>query len=620
MLELLCPAGNREALIAAVRNGADAVYLGGMALNARRGAGNFDRDGLRWACDFAHERDVRIYVTVNTLVKQSEMHQLSDIANQLEEAHADAAIVQDIGAAQMLRKLLPTIEIHASTQMAVHNRSGVRFCYDMGYDRVVLAREMTDQDIAACADIGPELEVFAHGALCVACSGQCLFSSLVGGRSGNRGMCAQPCRLPYQLNGESGYLLSPKDLMQLSRLRELEQLGVKSVKIEGRLKRPEYVAIVTSIYREMIDNPHVPTAKEIEALRQIFNRGGFTKGYGARLIDSELTSREKPNHCGVTVGEMIGNGKAQLARDISTKDQVIVDDEPIKLSGKAGETVPVNSRAKLNAPIIRLADDEQLRAARETYEGAEQPRFNLEGDLKIQVGEPMLLSVTHGDLTVRAKGQLVERAQNRASDNARIRSQIEKTGGTPYTFSGLNLDIAPDAFVPVSALNELRRDALSQLTQARIAKMRSQHKVHNPRSSYPAQNDIAQKAAIPAIRLQSDDMGMLETAMDLGISQLIYAPSDVTIEGLQLVRPKFAIILALPMVCSEISLLALHEWAWRHEQMINGVLAANVAHTHLQWPGELAADYSINAANNETISLLQDLNIRSYAASVELTA
>ncbi len=200
-IELLSPAGTREALIAAVQNGADAVYLGTQMLNARAGAGNFDRDALRWAADYAHERGARIHVTVNTMVKESESGLLEEVAEQMAFAGVDAAIVQDLGVAKALRAMLPGLQLHASTQMAVHNRQGVRFAKAAGFDRVVLARELTFEEIAACAAEGIEIEAFAHGALCVSCSGQCMFSSLVGGRSGNRGQCAQPCRLPYRLEG-----------------------------------------------------------------------------------------------------------------------------------------------------------------------------------------------------------------------------------------------------------------------------------------------------------------------------------------------------------------------------------------------------------------------------------
>ena len=354
-MELLAPAGDREALIAAVQNGADAVYLGARMLNARSGAGNFDRDGLKWAVDYAHERGVRVHVTVNTMVKQEELGLVEQVAGQIAFAGADAAIVQDLGVARLLRAMLPSLSLHASTQMAVHNRQGVRFARSMGMDRVVLAREMTYEEMADCAAEGVELEAFAHGALCVSCSGQCLFSSLVGGRSGNRGQCAQPCRLPYRLEGTvraSGCLLSPRDLMSLEHLDDLRRAGIGCLKIEGRLKRPEYVAVVTRVYREALDlletfGDYAPEDETREELMQIFNRGGFTQGYGPGLVDQELMSRAKPNHMGVPVGELTARGQIRLTRDVSQADALAFRD-------KSGDEFPVRGLCGSAGDVLRV--------------------------------------------------------------------------------------------------------------------------------------------------------------------------------------------------------------------------------------------------------------------------
>ena len=225
MSELLAPAGGMEALIAAVQNGADAVYLGARLFNARRGADNFDEGGLREAVSYCHARGVRVHVTLNTLVRDGEMAALEEQVREAAEAGADAAIVQDLGVAALVRQMAPGLSLHASTQMAVHDRQGVEYLRDHGFDRAVLAREMPLAEIEQCAGLGVELEAFCHGALCVACSGQCLFSSLVGGRSGNRGMCAQPCRLPYRLGEARGYLLSPRDIMLLDELKAMDGPG-----------------------------------------------------------------------------------------------------------------------------------------------------------------------------------------------------------------------------------------------------------------------------------------------------------------------------------------------------------------------------------------------------------
>ncbi|MBR1560917.1 MAG: U32 family peptidase, partial [Clostridia bacterium] len=312
-MELLAPAGDMDALRAAVQNGADAVYLGTGSFNARRHAGNFDGEALKRAVDYCHLRDVRVHVTLNTLTRQDELPALFDTIRLINESGADAVIVQDFGAARAVRQMAPDIELHASTQMAAHNVQAARFLRGQGFGRVVLARECTFEDMAACAATGIDVEAFVHGALCVACSGQCLMSSLVGGRSGNRGLCAQPCRLPWRLDGREGYLLSTRDLCGIDDLARLRDAGVASLKIEGRLKRAEYVAVTVAAYRRALDALYdgVPfdTNAARDDLRQMFNRGGFTRGYGAGVREDALMFPDRPNHLGVAAGACRRPGK-----------------------------------------------------------------------------------------------------------------------------------------------------------------------------------------------------------------------------------------------------------------------------------------------------------------------
>lgn len=274
-MELLAPAGSYDAVISAVRNGADAIYLGGKALNARRTAHGFGQEELREIVAYCHLRKVKVYVTVNTLVREDEQQELYAIAEDIAKSGADAAIVSDLGVAKVLRSLCPTLPLHASTQMNIHSESGILFLKEMGFSRVVLSRELPLEQIKNLCKCGLEIEVFAHGALCMSCSGNCWFSAVAGQKSGNRGLCAQPCRLPYE--GEQ-YPLSLKDLCTLDQLSALKEAGVASLKIEGRLKSPEYVGSVTAAYRECIDG--APATREtITRLAHIFARGGFTQGY-----------------------------------------------------------------------------------------------------------------------------------------------------------------------------------------------------------------------------------------------------------------------------------------------------------------------------------------------------
>ena len=308
-MENLAPAGSMEALRRAVAAGADAVYLGYAAFSARAGAGNFDAEELREAVRYCHLHHVRVHVTVNTLVKDSELDAVTDVLRLLNQLRVDGVLVQDLGVADLLRTRFPDLPAHASTQMTLHNASGVRFVRDKGFTRAVLARECDLSAIRRAAGEGIEIEVFGHGAQCVAVSGACLFSSMLGERSGNRGRCAQPCRLPYTYRGKTAAWLSPRDVCLRNDLSALAEAGAVSVKLEGRLKRPEYVAVVANSYRRAIDQMnaghfHPADAQEERDLRQIFNRGDFMRGYAMGAEDAAVIFPQRVNHLGITLGKI----------------------------------------------------------------------------------------------------------------------------------------------------------------------------------------------------------------------------------------------------------------------------------------------------------------------------
>ncbi|MGI6174259.1 MAG: peptidase U32 family protein [Christensenellales bacterium] len=604
-MELLSPAGNMESLFAAIRNGADAVYLGLHALNARAGAGNFSRDELVSACEYCHERGKKVYVTVNTLVKEKEMPMLEDVARQLSDAGADAAIVQDFGVGRALRQMLPNLALHASTQMALHNRYGARFCIENGYARMIIAREATLSDIRECADEGVEVEAFGHGALCVACSGQCLFSSMVGGRSGNRGMCAQPCRLPYTLAEKTGYLLSPKDLMTLPHIKALRDAGVVSLKLEGRLKRPEYVAVVTKIYREAIDGIENPNAAN--ELRQIFNRGGFTKGYFFGVDDAELMSTEKPNHMGVAVGRALGNGKILLEDDVAPADQLLLNENPISLSGRKGEYVSCERGGK--GIVYRLAHDEQLRRARQSWQEAEKPSVPIAGAFAFRKGERATLSVSDGAHTAFAEGDIVQPAQKPARRET-LEGALRKTGGTPYFFEKLDMEIDEGGYLPVSAINNLRRDALSALSDARQKREMPLYPL-NRTEPYFVKEDKKVRLSV-----EGSDWDILREALRCGADEISFSPKDLT----NLACPsdlRFA--LKLPPVCPAEDLEALHRFAEEHAAQITSVVIANAGQLSLKWRAPIRADFMLNAANDSAVSFLWNAGCDSICPSIELT-
>ena len=630
-MELLAPAGTMEALVAAVQNGANAVYLGGQALNARRGAGNFDADALKRAVEYCHERDVRVHVTVNTMVMQQELKQLESLAEQIACAGADAAIVQDLGVVRLLKQMLPHLQLHASTQMAVHNVSGVRAAKMLGMDRAVLAREMTFEEMAACAKEGIEIEAFVHGALCVACSGQCLFSSMVGGRSGNRGMCAQPCRLPYRMEGaaeRSGYLLSPKDLMGIDHLRKFADAGVCSLKIEGRLKRPEYVATVVHAYREALDalygeRPQPVREDAHEALKQIFNRGGFTQGYAPGVRDAELMYDRQPNHIGVTVGEVAGKKGVKLTRDVDAGDvlHLLGKDgvqKPVTLSGRAGEVIRVNG-AMPGDTLIRLTSQKQMDWANSTVQG-EHILHDVDIYARFYPGEPAVLTATCGEHSSVATGDIVSEAQKQPADEGRIRAQLEKTGGTTWRIRELTLDVDPRAFVPASVANGLRRAALAELTEQLLADRRICDETVQQAPEIPEMRPVDGSGNII---VESTDAGMLAKAMNCGADGIIYAPEDVREAALEAVAAELHGLrwsLAVPMVLPQAVLETLARFVAAHAADIEAVYVANVAHLTVDWPVEVRGDFGLNIANRPALQQLYDHGIEVFTPSVELAA
>lgn len=412
MIELLSPAGSMEALRAAVQNGADAVYLGYGDFNARRNAKNFSVEELQDAVSYCHVRGVQVHLTLNILISDREMRQAAEVIRVAAGLGVDAFIVQDLGVVNLCRQVAPAVPIHASTQMSIHSLEGVLQAAELGVSRVVLARELPREEIAfICRNSPVEIEVFAHGALCMCYSGQCYLSSVIGRRSGNRGQCAQPCRLPYGYGRfeETRYPLSLKDSCLLEYLQELKSMGVRSLKIEGRMKRPEYVAIVTRIYRAALDGKAV-TQEDLRQLEAVFSRQGFTQGY----------------YLGQTGPDMFG------------------------VHQETGE------------------DQELLAAARATYERGEAPRVPVRFYAMIRAGQESQLAVEDGQGHVcRTRGPVPEASRTRELTAPALEERLKKTGGTPYYCTGVRAAIDPGLMLPAAAINAMRREALDQLTALR---------------------------------------------------------------------------------------------------------------------------------------------------------
>ena len=615
--ELLAPAGSWDCLVAAAQSGADAVYLGGKTLNARRGAANFGAEELIKAADYLHERGKKLYVTVNTLLKECEMGELENTAEQLFRARPDGVIVQDMGVCGYLRQVLPSLRLHASTQMAISNPQGAEYLRQRGFDRVVLAREMSLEEIGACSRTGIETEVFCHGALCVACSGLCLFSSMVGGRSGNRGACAQPCRMEYEAKGAAsakGYLLSPKDLMAAPMLEKLVKAGASSLKIEGRLKKPEYVAVVTHAYRRLLDG-ETPDEQLTDELRQVFNRGGFTRGYFEGIKDGEFLSTQRPGHQGVPVGKASGR-TVYLDRDVDKGDALAVRNElgeeiPIKLSGKAGERLA--NPVKADGTVYRMQSKTLLDEVSERLR-RERGCVHVSARLTIRTGKPACLELDDGENRVTAEGETVMPAENGGVSAERLVSQLKKTGGTPYIIDSAGLDGDADAFLGMSSVNSLRREALECLSQARIARARGDWEKREYVSSKATEGEYLLP---PRIAVQSDDTGLLKKLLKEGADEAVYFPADLREKPLANADIE-GMFLYLPPVMAGDTLDALNRFALGKAGKLKGVYISNPGQLALEWPGERRFDFSMNIANNAALEFLgvgEDI----YTPSVELT-
>lgn len=528
-----------DALKAALANGADAVYLGAAAYGARAGAG-FDEEALRQALRFAHLHRRKIYVTVNILVKERELKDVRSTLSLLSSLGADAVLVQDLGVMKICREEYPDLPVHASTQMALHNAFGARMVKELGASRAVMARECSLPALRAAARTGIEIEAFCHGALCVSCSGQCLFSSMIGGRSGNRGRCAQPCRLPYVCRGETGAWLSPRDLCARNELKQMAEAGVYSFKIEGRLKRPEYVAVVTRAYRRALDavleGRFAPADEaEMESLTQIFSRGGFTPGYPGNSQDADVVDPGRVKPAGVPLGavrRVYRRSDALLAdvplrKTLHNGDGLELDGQTLRYSGPetpAGQTAVLRLReaVKPGAIVLRTEDERQLAAARATYADGQADRalpIPFDAVLTAWPGKPLSLTVTDGESAAAAAGEICQAARQKPLDEEAARRSLEKTGGTPFALKSLTVR-SSGAFVPASALNALRRDALNSLTEARIAAC--------PRTPSLPRRFGAPLLSVPAPRLlvRTQDRKEMADLLRSGADEVLLLPPD----------------------------------------------------------------------------------------------
>lgn len=674
MVELLAPAGSREALVAAVENGANAIYLAGNAFGARAYASNFDREALREAIHFAHLRKVAIHVTVNTIVADEEMEPLRDYLRFLYEAGADAVLVQDLGVARVAHETVPDLPLHASTQMSVSSLEGVRALAELGFTRVVLARELSLKEIRhICAHAPVEIETFMHGALCVCYSGQCLMSSMIGGRSGNRGRCAQPCRLPYTLVDEKGqdvlgdkagsYLLSPRDLSTIDVIPDLIEAGVSSLKIEGRMKRPEYVATVVRTYREAIDTyyagkGYAVTQEERDDLAQIFNRD-FTTAYLEGRPGKAMMSDRRPNNRGLLIGRVTAYDwdarivTVKLSGRLGLGDQV---DFWVKVGGRvtatisaltdakgraveegqAGDTVSfaIPSAVRDHDRVFKVYDARLMERAKETYaSGAPVRRIPVEIAVRAAIGEPLIVTLcdAEGHWGEGRTDFIGESARKRPLSEEIIRKQVSRLGTSVYEMKSLHCDIEGEVMVPMSEINEARRKAVEALDALRLKEIEARE--HRPEPKFT--DRIARPTPKKADFLVAvDTLGKAEAALAAGADGILFggesyehrviAPEEYE-RAWQMAREAGARIdFNTPRI--------VHDGQQKHVEHLLAAFAAfppDAVHVHniamLALVRRLTdfaihADYSLISYNKQTLAFLKDYGASGATLSPELTA
>ena len=494
MIELLAPAGNFDALKAAVNAGADAIYLAGENFGARAYAQNFSRENLIDAVKFAHLRGVKIHVTANTILSDDELENFADFIKFLKKIHVDAILVQDLGAAKIIQEIAPEIPLHASTQMTIHNLDGVKFLEKIGFSRVVLSRELSLKEIENISkNSSIETEIFIHGAICVCYSGQCLMSSLIGGRSGNRGKCAQPCRLPYKLVDENGenflknvgdFILSPKDFNTLDILPQILQTGVTSLKIEGRMKRPEYVATVVKIYRDAIDGKISPNSQK--NLAQIFNRD-FTTAYLEKNPGKNFISDKRPNNRGVLIGRVTQISENNIT--IKTSEKIFIGDQIeiwVKVGGRVNFTVEnfhfdgdfctiqtKNLRGvKIHDRAFKIFDANLDAEAKKYFNGEIQRKIFVDAHISAKLNQPLTLTFTDidGNSATSSTNFIAEIAKNRPLSFEILQKQISRLGNSAFELRNLTADIDQNIMIPISEINEVRRIVTEKLEKIRLDK------------------------------------------------------------------------------------------------------------------------------------------------------
>lgn len=667
-IELLSPAGDFNCLKAAVQNGADCIYLGTELFNARASAQNFNLKGLEEAIHYCKIRGVKTNLALNILMKNNELNQAFEIAKKAYEFGIDAIIVQDLGLARILINTFPDLPIHASTQMTIHNLQGALELQNLGFKRVVLSRELSIEEIEYIAqNTQIEIECFIHGALCISYSGQCLFSSMIGGRSGNRGKCAQPCRLPYSLIEnentviDTGYILSPRDLCSLDYIPRLINSNVTSLKIEGRMKSPEYVATVTKIYRKYIDlalsdENYIIDDQDKKELLQVFNRGNFSTGHLDPHPNTNFIFKEKPNNMGLFLGHIArynpSKGLITLCTNEPLKigDTISIENEPgtytiselmkkndnIKqaLSNELITIGRMKGNIKVGKKLYKMSSKTLSQKTLSTFENNIQTKqIALNCEVKIQKNKPISMHVSSANnLDIYKKldiycqiDEVPQDAIKHPLEKEKIISQITKTSNTPYYFKNINIILDENLFLPnIKSLNELRRTALSLVEKFVTSRIKRTPSKTLPNYTTTQPNLPLTTSLLLNTLSQDTNYSKLENIDNIYIPLKYFIQKDFK-EIIKMLNTKFNLYIYLPTIIKPNyqNFLSIHISEAIEKYKIKGFILSNISNFKLlenykTYNFELIGNYTLNVFNNYTIQELSNLGITKFTLSPEL--
>lgn len=638
-VELLAPAGSLESLYAAINAGADAVYMGGSKFSARAYASNFNNEELEKVVDYCHIYGAKVYITLNTLIKEKEIKEALEYANFLYSIGVDALIVQDAGLSYLIKKYLPDLEIHASTQMTVHNGEACLFLKDKGFERIVLSRELSLQDIKYISkDLNIETEIFVHGALCICYSGQCLMSSIIGGRSGNRGRCAQPCRLPYtiiNIKGDvsrSAYLLSPKDICTIDNVADLINTGTSSFKIEGRMKRPEYVAGVVESYKRALDNQYNKASANLETenrkLLQLFNREGFSKAYLYKNQGKDMMAATYPKNTGIFLGKILKDNSIILTCEISLGDGIrngdsgftvskIIKDNKEVSSAKEGDKVKLFPSAyKKGDELYKTLDNNLMKSYEELYKNPYFKKIYIKANVEFLIDKPIKIIASYNNKVYEIEGDIVQKALNKPLDKNKIEENIKKFSDSPFKINEISFISYEQGFLPISSVNSLRRKIIETIeNDVKIMYKRNKGEITLKEKSLISNNSLN-------YMISACSKEQLKALIDMKVENIIVNPffrfkGALKEDDLGAISQGY--FLKVPNILKERELKYVCKVIDNNKSLIKGLVTANLGIINIyKNQFKIIGDYKLNIYNSHNLNFYNDLHLA--CLSIELNS